>query len=105
MTARHLLAALVVVVGVGLAAATLAKPVTYTMPPETSTLNKTGDQGFLRTEIVCVVCHSRDYITTQPPGKGKEFWTAEVNKMVTVYGAAITEPERPAIIDYLTASY
>src|ERR1041385_8943049 len=99
MTQRHLLAALVVVAVVGVAAATLAKPVTYTTPPETSTLNKTGDQGFLRTDILCVVCHPRDYITTQPRGKGKEFWTAEVNKMVTVYGAAITEPERPAIID------
>ena len=103
---RHALAAAAAATLIaGLAAATLAKPVTYAMPAETSTLKKTGDQGFLRADIVCVTCHSRDYITTQPPGKGKEFWTAEVNKMVTVYGAAITEPERPPIIEYLTANY
>lgn len=106
MTTRHVIGAAVALAVVGsLAAATLAKPVTYAPPAESSTLKKTADPGFNRAELLCVVCHSRDYITTQPPGKGKEFWTAEVNKMVTVYGAAITEPERPAIIEYLTANY
>ena len=89
----------------GVAGATLAKPATYALPPESSTLKKTDEPGYARAEALCTACHSRDYITTQPRGKGKDFWTAEVNKMVTVYGAAITEPERPAIIDYLTANY
>ena len=97
--------ALAVGVTAAITAPAVARPVTYTLPAESSTLNKTGDQGFLRTDIVCVVCHSRDYITTQPRGKGKEFWTAEITKMVNVYAAPIPEPDRAVIADYLAANY
>ena len=89
----------------GMTAATLAKPVSYALPTESSTLKKTAEPGFARVEQVCVTCHSRDYITTQPRGKGKEFWTAEVNKMVTVYAAPIQEPDRAVIAEYLAANY
>lgn len=83
----------------------LAKPVTYTLPAESSTLKKTAEPGYQRAEALCVMCHSRDYITTQPRGKGKEFWTAEVTKMVNVYAAPIPEPDRAVIADYLAANY
>ena len=83
----------------------VAKPVTYTLPTESSTLKKTAEPGYQRAELQCVTCHSRDYITTQPRGKGKEFWTAEVTKMVNVYAAPIPEPDRAVIADYLAANY
>jgi sulfite dehydrogenase (cytochrome) subunit B len=89
----------------GMTAATLAKPVTYTLPAETATLKQTRDQGYLKAEGLCTACHSRDYMTTQPPHKGKEFWAAEVTKMVTVYGAPIPEPDRAVIAEYLAAVY
>lgn len=89
----------------GMTAAALAKPVTYSVPAESSTLKKTGEPGYPRTDQLCVTCHSRDYITTQPRGKGKEFWTAEVNKMVTLYAAPIPEPDRAVIAEYLAANY
>jgi hypothetical protein len=89
----------------GVAGATLAKPAKYTLPPETSTLKKTDDPGYGRAEALCTSCHSRDYITTQPRGKGKDFWTAEITKMVNVYGAPIPEADRPPIADYLAANY
>ena len=82
-----------------------ARPVTYTLPTESSTLKKTAEPGYQRAELQCVTCHSRDYITTQPRGKGKEFWTAEVTKMVNVYAAPIPEPDRAVIADYLGANY
>ena len=82
-----------------------ARPVTYTLPTESSTLKKTAEPGYQRAELQCVTCHSRDYITTQPRGKGKEFWTAEITKMVNVYAAPIPEPDRAAIADYLAANY
>jgi mono/diheme cytochrome c family protein len=82
-----------------------ARPVTYTLPAESSTLKKTTEPGYQRAELQCVTCHSRDYITTQPRGKGKEFWTAEITKMVNVYAAPIPEPERALIADYLAANY
>ena len=88
-----------------LATASLAKPVTFTLPADTSTLRQSPDAGYAKTEALCATCHSRDYITTQPPRKGKDFWAAEVTKMVAVYGAPIPEPDRPAIVDYLTATY
>ena len=88
-----------------LTAVTLAKPATYALPSETSTLKQAPDPGFATSEVYCGTCHSRDYITTQPPARGKEFWAAEVNKMVAVYGAPIPESERPVIIEYLAATY
>jgi mono/diheme cytochrome c family protein len=89
----------------GMTTATPAKPVSYTLPSDTSTLKQTRDPGYAKAEAWCATCHSRDYITTQPPRKGKEFWTAEVTKMVVVYGAPIPEPDRPLIADYLAAAY
>ncbi|HEX3477472.1 MAG TPA: hypothetical protein VHT91_20765 [Kofleriaceae bacterium] len=83
----------------------VARPVTYTLPADSSTLNKTAEPGYQRAELQCVTCHSRDYITTQPRGKGKAFWTAEITKMVNVYAAPIPEPDRAVIADYLAASY
>jgi len=91
--------------GAGLTAVALANPATYALPSDNSTLKQAPDRGYATAEAFCAVCHSRDYITTQPPARGKEFWTAEVNKMVVVYGAPIPESERPVIIDYLTATY
>ena len=92
-------------VTVAITAPAAARPVTYTLPAESSTLKKTADPGYPRAELQCVTCHSRDYITTQPRGKGKEFWTAEVTKMVNVYAAPIPEPDRAVIADYLAANY
>jgi sulfite dehydrogenase (cytochrome) subunit B len=87
------------------ARSTLAAAVTYTLPSETATLKKAAAPGYEKAEQICSACHSVDYISTQPPGKGKDFWTAEVNKMVSAYGAPIEEADRPAIIDYLAANY
>jgi len=84
---------------------TLAKPVGITLPTETATLKKASGGGYQKTENNCGACHSLDYISTQPPGKGKDFWTAEVTKMINVYGAPIDEADRPAIIDYLASQY
>jgi mono/diheme cytochrome c family protein len=92
-------------IAAGMTAATQAKPVTYTLPAEASTLKQAPDPGYGKAEALCVSCHSRDYITTQPPGKGKEFWAAEVTKMVVVYGAPIPEADRVTIAAYLAATY
>jgi hypothetical protein len=35
----------------------------------------------------------------------KDFWQAEVTKMIKVYGAPIEEKDVPAIVDYLAAAY
>jgi mono/diheme cytochrome c family protein len=88
----------------GLAPA-LAKPVSYALPSETSAFKPAGGPGYAAAKADCGACHSADYVATQPPGKGKDFWTAEVTKMVKVYGASIPEGDRDAIAAYLAETY
>jgi sulfite dehydrogenase (cytochrome) subunit B len=82
-----------------------AKPMAYDLPAETATL-KPGPN----VEVVqgnCMGCHSVDYIQTQPQGPQfkKDFWQAEVTKMIKVFGAPIDERDVGKIVDYLTATY
>ncbi len=82
-----------------------AKPINYKLPPEAAKL-KPG----LNLDVAaanCSGCHSADYMQTQPQGPKfkKDFWTAEVNKMIKVYGAPIDEADIGKIVDYLTAAY
>jgi len=35
----------------------------------------------------------------------KDFWLAEVTKMIKTYGAPIDEADVPKIVDYLAATY
>src|SRR5262249_17241302 len=74
MGGRHTRA---LVIRVARAAVAGAKPASYKLPPETSTLKKTDEPGYAKADSLCASCHSRDYITTQARGKGKDFWTAE----------------------------
>ena len=53
----------------------------------------------------CSACHSLDYITTQPRGKGAQFWKDSVAKMVTVYGAPVSPEEANAIAAELARKF
>ena len=74
----------------------------YQLPAETAEL-KPGPG--VETASVCQACHSADYISTQPSGKGKAFWQAEVQKMIKVYKAPIGEDDAAVIANYLAATY
>ena len=89
----------------GAGATSLAKPKIISLPAETAMLKETSDPGYQLTANTCAACHSVDYIAMQPRGKGKEFWSGEVMKMVNVYGATVEEAARPAIVDYLARNY
>lgn len=82
-----------------------AKPVKYELPPETATLKPGPNQDVAVNN--CTACHSPDYIQTQPRGPKfkKDFWQAEVTKMIKVYGAPIDDADAAKIVDYLTATY
>jgi sulfite dehydrogenase (cytochrome) subunit B len=86
----------------GVGSASLAAPIVYQLPDETAQL-KPGPG--VDTAIVCQACHSADYITTQPPGEGKPFWQAEVQKMIKVYKAPIAESDAAVIVNYLATTY
>ena len=85
-----------------LAAAGLAGARTYPLASAEPQLASTEPEAAL-VEAHCSACHSIDYITTQPPGKGRDFWQAEVTKMVTVYGAPVPAEDAARIAAYLGA--
>jgi len=80
-----------------------AKPLTYALPEETATLRP--GPGVETAEGICMACHSVDYINTQPPRSGKEFWQTEVTKMIKSYHAPISEADAKTIADYLAKTY
>jgi sulfite dehydrogenase (cytochrome) subunit B len=58
--------------------------------------------GVVRTN--CIACHSTDYIVRQPGSDAKK-WDGEVQKMIKVYGAPITDADAKAIVEYLATAY
>jgi mono/diheme cytochrome c family protein len=107
MTRQLLLAPLfatAAIAGLVLASATAA-PVSYTLPDETAAFKPGPNLEVVQNN--CTACHSADYINTQPGGPKfkKDFWQAEVTKMIKVYGAPIDEADAGKIVDYLAATY
>ena len=82
-----------------------AAPVSYTLPEETAAFKPGPNLEVVQNN--CTACHSADYIQTQPRGPKftKDFWQAEVTKMIKVYGAPIDDADAAKIVDYLAATY
>lgn len=93
--------------GLLMGGAARAEPRSYDIPEPTAQLRPAPghETGFEAAQTNCTVCHSVDYIATQPPGKGAAFWEGEVAKMVKVYHAPIEEADAKAIAAYLAAAY
>ena len=86
-------------------AALSAPPINYEVPPETAAFKPGPNLDVVVNN--CTACHSADYIATQPRGPKfkQEFWRAEVDKMIKVYGAPIVEADLPKIVEYLATTY
>jgi sulfite dehydrogenase (cytochrome) subunit B len=82
-----------------------AAPIVYNLPEETAAFRPGPNLDVVKSN--CTGCHSADYISTQPQGPKykKDFWQAEVTKMIKVYGAPIEETDVGKIVDYLAATY
>jgi hypothetical protein len=89
----------------GLDRAANAAPVSYQLPDETAALKPGPNLDVVKNN--CTACHSTDYINTQPRGPKfkKDFWQAEVTKMIKVFGAPIDDADVGKIVDYLAAAY
>ncbi len=72
----------------------------YSLPAEKPVVLPRG-AGVELVEAHCSACHSLDYLTTQPRGKGEAFWAGNVEKMIDTHGAEIPEGDAKAIIAYL----
>lgn len=53
----------------------------------------------------CAMCHSLDYIEMNAPVFDKTGWEKSVRKMITTFGAPITEENARLIADYLGKNY
>ncbi|MBI5640253.1 MAG: cytochrome c [Nitrospirae bacterium] len=71
--------------------------------PQVNVELREGD-GKAKTVTLCAVCHSLDYITTQP-ALTRAQWTGTMNKMIKVMGAPISEEDAGIITGYLTKQY
>ena len=74
----------------------------FTLPRETTKL-KSGPGA----ELVagqCLLCHSVDYIATQPRLTRAQ-WQAGVTKMQQKYGASIATNGMERLVDYLVKNY
>ncbi|MHC2337058.1 SorB family sulfite dehydrogenase c-type cytochrome subunit [Bradyrhizobium sp. USDA 4454] len=85
--------------------ATMAAPVNYTLPEETAAFKPGPNLEMVQSN--CTGCHSADYVKTQPQGEKfkKDFWQAEVTKMIKVYGAPIDQADVGKIVEYLSVTY
>jgi mono/diheme cytochrome c family protein len=52
----------------------------------------------------CLICHSADYISTQPR-MNRAAWMATVQKMREKYGAPLPPDQVEKVVDYLAATY
>jgi sulfite dehydrogenase (cytochrome) subunit B len=95
---RHAVTALVAAASVVTAGAADA----WKLPPEKVDLKP----GKGREVVIgqCSLCHSVDYLTTQPP-LTKAGWTASVDKMRSKYGAPIPTNAVPLLVEYLVGQY
>ena len=74
----------------------------WVLPAETAKL-KAGP-GVETATLSCILCHSTDYISTQPR-LNRTQWTVAVLKMQAKYGAPITTNNVAPLVDYLVANY
>jgi len=82
-----------------------AKSILYKLPKETAAFKPGPNLEIVQNN--CLGCHSADYVQTQPIGPKfkRDFWQAEVTKMIKVYGAPIDETDVGKIVDYLAQTY
>jgi sulfite dehydrogenase (cytochrome) subunit B len=74
----------------------------WKLPPETTKLER--GPGVELATAQCLLCHSADYISIQPP-MTRAAWSATVVKMKEKYGAPILPDSTNALVNYLVKTY
>jgi cytochrome c551/c552 len=77
-------------------------PVEIRLPPEVTAFKQ--DAGAEIANAQCLICHSVEYVTMQPP-LPKSFWKASIQKMQQKYGATIPDAQVDPLADFLTRNY
>jgi len=79
-----------------------AAPVVIRLPAEVTAFKQ--DKGAEIANAQCLICHSVEYVTTQPP-LPRAFWKGSIQKMQQKYGASIPDEQIEPLTDYLTRNY
>ena len=74
----------------------------FKLPPDTAKLKPSAGAALVTAQ--CLLCHSADYISTQPRLTRAQ-WTATVTKMQQKYAAPISTNNVEALVSYLTVNY
>ncbi|HEV3278719.1 MAG TPA: cytochrome c [Terriglobia bacterium] len=74
------------------------------LPPDNALATLKPGPGLEVVESNCAICHSTDYIVRQPGGDASH-WEPEVRKMMTAYGAHLTDADAKTIVSYLATEY
>jgi len=86
------------------AGATLAQKKSIDLPNDNSMAQLKAGSGRDAVKNKCAICHSTDYIVRQPHLDARK-WEAEVKKMMTLFGAPVSEADAKEIVDYLVRNY
>jgi cytochrome c5 len=84
---------------------TAAAQRTITLPSETAVYRQNDLPGYELVQRNCVMCHSAQYVTTQPPTSPRSYWEATVRKMKKPFGAPFPDEDVAAMVDYLAKTY
>ncbi len=97
--------ALMVALG-GALAAGAEKPAkkSIELPADNAMATLKAGAGMEVTRGNCSICHSTDYIVRQAGGDAAH-WRPEVEKMIKVYGAPVSDEDAKTIVDYLATAY
>lgn len=90
------------------AAAALLGTIAFAQPTELPVGDVPVELSDTESEVVvntCSACHSLDYITTQPRGKGAQFWRDSVAKMINTYSAPISPEDAEQISAILAKKF
>ena len=74
------------------------------LPAETATYRASPLAGYALVQQNCMICHSAEYMLTQPPTSTRNYWEATIKKMKVTFGAPLNEADIPVIVDYLVAT-
>ena len=72
------------------------------LPAATATLKTAPGSDLVTAQ--CIVCHSVEYISTQPR-LPRTYWLGAVTKMQQKFGAPVAPGDVAAIVDYLAKNY
>lgn len=74
-------------------------------PQEAGGYKKSDLPGYKIASGLCMMCHSSQYASSQPPNSSPKYWNATIHKMKDVYKAPVQDDMIPAVVEYLSVEY